>query len=119
MVCAVNEYSPRQLSGALFGGDPDAACSDASASARITVTSMMFSLTVATLQLASSQFSPRLMQAFSSVLFVRTTLAMLAIARVLALFLVLPERDGANSDRLGRPRPPVDATQLLAHDFRS
>ena len=44
----------------LFGGDADAARTvlDAVASSLITVTSLTFSLTVVTLQLASGQFSP-------------------------------------------------------------
>ncbi len=41
----------------------------------ITVTSLTFSLTVVTLQLASSQFSPRLLRTFTRDLFVQVTLA--------------------------------------------
>lgn len=55
------------LSGWLFGGDADAARSSlgAIASSMITVTALTFSLTVVTLQLASSQFSPRLLRTFT------------------------------------------------------
>ena len=66
------------LSGYLFGGDADAARSvlGTVASSLITVTSLTFSLTVVTLQLASSQFSPRLLRNFTSDGFVHTTLAL-------------------------------------------
>jgi uncharacterized membrane protein len=66
------------LSGYLFGGDADAARSvlGTIASSLITVTSLTFSLTVVTLQLASSQFSPRLLRNFTSDAFVHTTLAL-------------------------------------------
>lgn len=52
----------------IFGGGADAARTvlDAIASSMITVTSLTFSLTVVTLQLASSQFSPRLLRTSSS-----------------------------------------------------
>ncbi len=62
----------------LFGGDADAARTllDAIASSLITVTALTFSLTVVTLQLASSQFSPRLLRTFTRDLFVQVTLAL-------------------------------------------
>ena len=51
----------------IFGGGSDAASTVLSAisSSLITVTSLTFSLTVVTLQLASSQFSPRLLRTFT------------------------------------------------------
>ena len=51
----------------LFGGGPSAARTflGAIAQSLITVTSLTFSLTVVTLQLASGQFSPRLLRTFS------------------------------------------------------
>ncbi len=62
----------------LFGGDADAARSllGAIASSLITVTSLTFSLTVVSLQLASSQFSPRLLRTFTRDQFVQMTLAL-------------------------------------------
>ena len=56
------------MSAVIFDGDPGAARTllDAIASSLITVTSLTFSLTVVTLQLASSQFSPRLLRTFTS-----------------------------------------------------
>ncbi len=62
----------------LFGGGPSAARTllGAIASSLITVTALTFSLTVLTLQLASSQFSPRLLRTFTSDRFVHVTLAL-------------------------------------------
>ena len=64
-------------SGVLFGGDADAARSmlGSVSSSLINVTALTFSLTVVTLQLASSQFSPRLLRTFASDGFVQVTLA--------------------------------------------
>jgi len=69
---------PSEVSDWLFGGDADAARSllGAIASSLITVTALTFSLTVVTLQLASSQFSPRLLRTFTRDRFVQTTLAL-------------------------------------------
>lgn len=71
----------------LFGGDADAARAllDAMASSLITVTSLTFSLTVVTLQLASSQFSPRLLRTFAGDRFVQWTLALFLATFVFAL----------------------------------
>ncbi|MEO6200432.1 MAG: DUF2254 domain-containing protein [Cryobacterium sp.] len=62
----------------LFGGGPAAARAvlQAVSGSLITVTSLTFSLTVVTLQLASSQFSPRLLRTFTSDRFVHGTLAL-------------------------------------------
>ncbi len=75
---AINEHLSRRVSGLLFEGDADAARSllGAIASSLITVTALTFSLTVVTLQLASSQFSPRLLRTFTSDQFVQATLAL-------------------------------------------
>ncbi len=74
----VDGQLPRWLTDVLFGGDPGAARTmlDAVASSLITVTSLTFSLTVVTLQLASSQFSPRLLRTFTRDVFVQRTLAL-------------------------------------------
>ncbi len=66
------------LSSWLFGGDADAARSllGSISSSLITVTGLTFSLTVVSLQLASSQFSPRLLRTFTRDLFVQVTLAL-------------------------------------------
>lgn len=74
----VDDTLPQSVRGYLFGGDADAARTvlDAVAGALITVTSLTFSLTVVTLQLASSQFSPRLLRTFTRERFVHVTLAL-------------------------------------------
>ena len=75
---SIDDDVPSWLSGWLFGGDADAARSllGAIASSLITVTALTFSLTVVTLQLASSQFSPRLLRTFTRDLFVQVTLGL-------------------------------------------
>jgi len=74
----INDNLPPTASSWLFGGDAAAARSllDSISSSLITVTSLTFSLTVVTLQLASSQFSPRLLRTFTSDQFVQWTLAL-------------------------------------------
>ena len=59
---AVDGELPEDVGVFLFSGGPEAARSilQAISGSLITVTSLTFSLTVVTLQLASSQFSPRL-----------------------------------------------------------
>ncbi|MEW1956512.1 DUF2254 domain-containing protein [Kineococcus sp. NPDC059986] len=73
----LDDHLPGPLADAVFGGGAGAARTvlDAVASSLITVTSLTFSLTVVTLQLASSQFSPRLLRTFTQDRFVHTTLA--------------------------------------------
>lgn len=72
------ELAPAGLQHYLFGGGPDAARTvlSAVAGSMITVTALTFSLTVVTLQLASSQFSPRLLRTFTRDLVVQGTLAL-------------------------------------------
>ena len=67
-----------ELTSYVFGGGPDAARTllGAIVGSLITVTSLTFSLTVVTLQLASSQFSPRLLRTFSRDRYVHFTLAL-------------------------------------------
>ena len=93
---------PTPLSDLLFGGDPDAARTllDAVASSLITVTALTFSLTVVTLQLASSQFSPRLLRTFTRDLFVQATLALFLGTFAYSLSVLRSVRS-ANSDSAG------------------
>lgn len=74
----VDDHLPAAVTSYLFGGGASAARTmlDAVASSLITVTSLTFSLTVVTLQLASSQFSPRLLRTFTRDLVVQGTLAL-------------------------------------------
>ncbi|MBG6182979.1 putative membrane protein [Arthrobacter sp. CAN_A214] len=83
----IDQDLPPAVSGLLFGGGPEAARSlmETIASSMITVTSLTFSLTVVTLQLASSQFSPRLLRTFTRDRFVHNTLALFLSTFVFAL----------------------------------
>lgn len=79
-----------------FGGDADAARTllAAISGSLITVTALTFSLTVVTLQLASSQFSPRLLRTFTSDIFVQTTLAIFLSTFTFALTVLRAVRSG-------------------------
>ena len=83
----LDDSLPETVSGLLFGGGPEAARSllETIASSTITVTSLTFSLTVVTLQLASSQFSPRLLRTFTRDRFVHNTLALFLATFVFSL----------------------------------
>ena len=87
---AVDDDLPIELASILFGGGPNAAREvlGAIAGSLITVTSLTFSLTVVTLQLASSQFSPRLLRTFTADRFVQVTLALFVTTFVYALTLL-------------------------------
>lgn len=83
----LEDHLPEVVSGFLFGGGPEAAQAvmQTIAGSLVTVTSLTFSLTVVTLQLASSQFSPRLLRTFSRDTFVHVTLALFLATFVFAL----------------------------------
>ena len=78
----------------LFSGGPDAARDILTtiSGSLITVTSLTFSLTVVTLQLASSQFSPRLLRNFTADRFVHITLAIFLGAFTYSLFVLTAVR---------------------------
>lgn len=101
-----------RIGGWLFGGDADAARSllGTVASSLITVTSLTFSLTVVTLQLASSQFSPRLLRTFTGDLFVQATLALFLATFAYALTVLRAVRSGSDSG--GRDFVPKIAVSL-------
>lgn len=110
-----------QLSGLarswLFGGDADAARSllAAIASSLITVTALTFSLTVVTLQLASSQFSPRLLRTFTRDEFVQVTLALFLATFTYALTVLRAVRGGeGGSDTEAVPKIAVSVAFVLA-----
>ncbi len=96
---AVSGHLSDQMSGLLFGGDADAARSllGAIASSLITVTALTFSLTVVTLQLASSQFSPRLLRTFTSDQFVQATLALFLATFTYALTVLRAVRSAGDT----------------------
>ncbi|MDO5710144.1 MAG: DUF2254 domain-containing protein [Micrococcales bacterium] len=97
----VNRYLSVQMSGWLFDGDADAARSllGAISSSLITVTSLTFSLTVVTLQLASSQFSPRLLRTFTRDQFVQATLALFLATFTFSLTVLRSVRSAGDSDQ--------------------
>jgi uncharacterized membrane protein len=109
-------YGPRLppvVSQLLFGGDANAARTvlGAVAGSLITVTSLTFSLTVVTLQLASSQFSPRLLRTFTSDLFVQMTLALFLTTFTFAVTVLRTVR-GAPAEFV--PRFSVTVSYVLA-----
>lgn len=105
-----------EVSTYLFGGGPDAARTvlSAIAGSLITVTALTFSLTVLTLQLASSQFSPRLLRTFSRDRFVHVTLAIFLSTFTFALAVLRSVRTGGdNDDDAFVPRVSVSLALLL------
>lgn len=112
---AVDDTLPQWLQAVVFDGDGDAARTvlDAVASSLITVTALTFSLTVVTLQLASSQFSPRLLRTFTQDLFVQLTLAVFLATFTYSLT-VLRSVSGGQSQQVFVPRLAVTTSYLLA-----
>ncbi|MEO9222127.1 MAG: DUF2254 domain-containing protein [Mycobacteriaceae bacterium] len=100
----------------LFGGGAGAARTvlDAIASSLITVTSLTFSLTVVTLQLASSQFSPRLLRTFTQDQFVQRTLALFLATFTYALTVLRTVRTGDNGQDAFVPQVSVTFAFVLA-----
>lgn len=101
----------------LFGGDSDAARSllGVIGTSMITVTSLTFSLTVVTLQLASSQFSPRLLRTFTRDRFVQATLALFLATFTYALTVLRAVRSpGDNGQREFVPQIAVTVAFVLA-----
>ena len=100
----------------LFGGGADAARTVLSAisGSLITVTSLTFSLTVVTLQLASSQFSPRLLRTFTRDLLVQGTLGLFLGTFVFALAVLRTVRTEAGGEPAFIPRISVTLAFVLA-----
>jgi len=111
----IGDQIPDQLKAYLFGGGAEAARSvlNAIASSQITVTSLTFSLTVVTLQLASSQFSPRLLRTFSQDRFVHVTLAMFLATFTYALTVLRTVRTGTDGQDIFVPQISVTFAFLL------
>lgn len=112
----VDAALPSWLTVVLFGGDPDAGRSllDAVSSSLITVTSLTFSLTVVTLQLASSQFSPRLLRTFTSDVFVQATLGLFLATFTFSLTVLRSVRNGGDSASPFVPMISVTLSFVLA-----
>ncbi len=112
----VDDDLPAEMSRYLFSGGPDAARSilSAIAGSLVTLTSLTFSLTVVTLQLASSQFSPRLLRTFSSDRFVHVTLALFVSTFVYSLTVLRTVRTQVNASPGFVPQVSVTVAMLLA-----
>lgn len=112
----VDQALPAWLGTVLFGGGPSAARAvlEAVASSLITVTSLTFSLTVVTLQLASSQFSPRLLRTFTRDRFVHVTLAVFLATFTYALTVLRTVRSVQDDGVAFVPQLAVSTAFVLA-----
>lgn len=106
---------PPWLTDYLFGGGADAARTvlEAIAGSLISVTALTFSLTVVTLQLASSQFSPRLLRTFTADRYVQTTLALFLATFTYALTVLRTVRTGDDGHAVFVPQLSVTVAFLL------
>ena len=113
---AVDGQLPGNVGVFLFSGGPEAARSvlQAISGSLITVTSLTFSLTVVTLQLASSQFSPRLLRTFTSDRLVHGTLALFLASFAFALTVLRSVRDESNGNTAFVPEISVTLAFALA-----
>ncbi len=100
----------------LFGGGASAARTllGTIAGSLITVTSLTFTLTVVTLQLASSQFSPRLLRTFTRDRFVHVTLALFLGTFTYALAVLRTVRDAGDTQAPFVPQLSVTLAFVLA-----
>ena len=113
---ALDQHMPELLATYLFGGGPAAAREllGAIATSLITVTSLTFSLTLITLQLASSQYTPRLLRTFAADRFVQRTLGLFLATFAYAITVLRTVR---NDDAAGAefvPQIAVTVAYLLA-----
>ncbi|MFE9254209.1 DUF2254 domain-containing protein [Streptomyces sp. NPDC006879] len=107
---------PRAVADYLFSGDPQAARTMLSvvAGSLITATSLIFSLTVVALQLASSQYSPRLLRTFAGDRVVHATLAVLLGTFTYTLTVLRTIRDAVDGRGGQVPQVSVTLVYLLA-----
>ncbi|HEY6744342.1 MAG TPA: DUF2254 domain-containing protein [Mycobacteriales bacterium] len=112
----IDDRLPPSVTAYLFGGGAEAARAVLSsvAGSLITVTSLTFSLTVVTLQLASSQFSPRLLRTFTRDRFVHVTLALFLATFSYALTVLRVIRGSSDSDDEFVPQISVTVAFVLA-----
>lgn len=113
---ALANAMPAAVSDLLFGGGAAEAREVLAtiAGSAITVTSLTFSLTVVTLQLASGQYSPRLLRTFARDRFVQGTLALFLATFVYALTVLRTVRGGTVDNGLFVPKLSVTMGYLLA-----
>ncbi|WP_284581607.1 DUF2254 domain-containing protein [Streptomyces sp. 2P-4] len=112
----IQQHLPPYLSTYLFGGGPGAARTvlESIAGSMITVTALTFSLTVVTLQLASSQFSPRLLRTFNRDRYVQRTLALFLATFTYTLTVLRTVRTEGTGQPLFVPQLSVTVAFLLA-----
>ncbi|MBE4720319.1 DUF2254 domain-containing protein [Pseudarthrobacter sp. AB1] len=113
---AVDDQLPEGVAVLLFSGGPEAARAvlQTIAGSLITVTSLTFSLTVVTLQLASGQFSPRLLRTFTSDGFVHATLALFLATFAFALAVLRSVRTESSQGPSFVPELSVTVAYALA-----
>ncbi len=112
---ALQKRSPATIADFLFGGGPAEAREllGTIASSLVTVTSLTFSLTVVTLQLASGQYSPRLLRTFARDRFVQFTLALFLSTFVYALTILRTIRDATSTNAMFVPKFSVTLAYVL------
>jgi uncharacterized membrane protein len=112
----IDDELPSSATAYLFSGGAEAARAvlSAVAGSLITVTSLTFSLTVVTLQLASSQFSPRLLRTFTRDRFVHVTLAMFLATFTYALTVLRTIRNDGDGQAVFVPQISVTVAFVLA-----
>ncbi|RDH80195.1 DUF2254 domain-containing protein [Mycolicibacterium moriokaense] len=113
---ALTDVLPITVRDNLFGGGAAEAREllGTVASSLITVTSLTFSLTVVTLQLASGQYSPRLLRTFARDRFVQGTLALFLAAFVYTLSVLRSVRDQSSDVPSFVPQLSITVGYLLA-----
>ncbi len=112
---SIDRHLPHALSQYLFGGGASAAREvlGVVASSLVTVTSLTFSLTVVTLQLASGQFSPRLLRTFTRDRTVHFTLALFLATFVYALAVLRTVRSAQDQQQVFVPQVAVTVGFVL------
>jgi uncharacterized membrane protein len=112
----IDDDLPPSVTAYLFSGGPEAARTvlSAIAGSLITVTSLTFSLTVVTLQLASSQFSPRLLRTFTRDRLVHLSLGLLLATFTYALTVLRTVRASLSEQAAFVPQVSVTVAYLLA-----
>ncbi|WP_236244749.1 DUF2254 domain-containing protein [Streptomyces sp. CC210A] len=105
-----------EVAAYLFGGGAAAARTvlEAIAASLISVTALTFSLTVVALQLASSQYSPRLLRTFSADRNVQVTLALFLATFTYALTVLRTVRTAEEGQRPFVPQASVTVAFVLA-----
>ncbi|MFD1661562.1 DUF2254 domain-containing protein [Streptomyces caeni] len=112
---SIRHDMPQRISAFLFSGGAQAARSvlETIAGSLISVTALTFSLTVVALQLASSQFSPRLLRTFSADRYVQATLTLFLTTFTYALTVLRTVHGGQDEQTEFVPQLSVSMAFLL------